>query len=440
MWSSKDEILRDLANVNGVCTNVDDDHLVKGFRPPPPSKINEDIDDEFNLRFGGYGDQISKSSYDSGPDLVGIQKMLRLVNNKPEDTFRPSSNTHKDPEVIVISKLNPNVKEFVPKSKSENKDTNGNIKLETSVPLEKKEEEVSQRLPSKVDDDEQERQKMAALLKSKISTALKDNSFEKKREKNVAMAALLRLNSGPPKTLPNSSTEQLQPTTALRIPTTEPPKESTESSKLTTEPPKENIELLKQNRDLPKPPLVLFTPDYFAGPSRTPKEIIVDDSEHTIPEPKPLLDPTAKSPSPRETHDPIIKESIDKVNNWLNSPDKKPKPKAPVPYIGPVTFKKKESITPKSPCSEVSKKTEGYVIPKFVPSQNAAKLAKDFEAQVKAKEETEKKKQPPVNMWTELDVELKKRDEIIRNRSREQLDGSSRSLSTNSNSPSSRHN
>ncbi|KAJ2939800.1 hypothetical protein O0L34_g17991 [Tuta absoluta] len=417
-WSSKDDVLRDLANVNGVCTNVDDDHLVQGFRPPPASKINEDIDDEFNLRFGGYGDQTTKENYGSGPDLVGIQNMLRLVNNKPQDTIRPTSNIQKDPEVIVISKLNPNVKEFVPTPKvvkTENKTTNGesNLKLEDNQ-------------PQRTNDEEQERQKMAALLKSKISTALKEDSFEKKREKNVAMAALLRLNSGPPKALPNSTCKPPHPTI-------EPPKE-------TTKPPKPIIEPPKPTTEPPKQPLVLFTPDYFAGPSRTPKKVIVDDSEHTIPEPKPLLETIIKPPSPRETHDPFIKESIEKVNNWLNSPDKKAKPKAPVPFIGTVTFKKKESITPKSPCSEVSKKTEQYVIPKYIPSQNAAKLAKDFEAQVKAKEETEKKSQPPVNLWTQLDEELKKRDEVIRNRSREQLDEHSRSPSTESSGPSSRHN
>lgn len=110
--------------------------------------------------------------------------------------------------------------------------------------------------------------------------------------------------------------------------------------------------------------------------------------------------------------DPIIKESISKVNNWLRE---KPvvtvseKSKSAMVYLGPLTYKRKDSLTCKSP-SEVT----GKKVPKaaeYKPSSYAEELHKKYSEKSKTIMPT-----PTLNIWEKLEADLKKKDFEVKNR------------------------
>lgn len=290
------------------------------------------------------------------------------------------------------------MKEFVPKSVKTREV--GKMKVDTKVLNNLKKEiveacadKVVESKTNDIKDDEssgdknndEEKLRMAKILKSKIIQGSKAQTIKHKTERNVAIAALMKLNSKPP----DSDTPKMASVvnSPKKIPKAESSNESSSSS--------------------PRP--ILFPPEYFETPTCSTKV--------NIEKPEVNLEPEM---------DPQIKESIDKVNNWLNKPEVT-KPKAPKIYLEPVAFKKKEASSSSSPSSFQmnhpisSSSPKSFVkvqpisaTPSFVPSSYASDLAKKYEERSKAKEALH------LDIWTKLEKDLKAKDEQIKNKREQQ--------------------
>ncbi|XP_049869545.1 uncharacterized protein LOC126369245 [Pectinophora gossypiella] len=400
MWYTAQDVMNDLAEHTGIrIGDFEEEYIVRGEKPPPPRAPEEVLNDEFELRFGR-DDAPPPSSGNLTPDLAGITHMLRLVDtfDAPGDQKKKIEKNEIPKETaleqsIIISKLNPNVHEFVPKSlqtvnhvnktilkKDESNNNNENIDKETFATVHNEH----------VNDIEDTEKHMVAALKSKIIAASKDNSLEKKRDRNVAIAALVRLNSSAP----------------------ESPKRVIEQSAQRTPKPTQQPETTDFTKTISPKPIVLFTPEYFVGASRSPTAVTMDTKP-------PLLTPTSSGSI--DSLDPQVKQSIEKVSNWLSGPDKKVAKKPMVPLTEPISFKKKDSAATMSSCSDVSKKKESPYAA-FVPSEYATQLAKAY----RAKEEQKKEEQnmAPKTIWDKLENDLKAKDELIKKRRSEQATNS----------------
>ncbi|KAI8436337.1 hypothetical protein MSG28_004371 [Choristoneura fumiferana] len=226
-------------------------------------------------------------------------------------------------------------------------------------------------------------------IKSKIIDSSGD-SIKQKKERNVAIAALLRLNA-----------------TAPAVPAEKPVK--------------------------------LITPDYFKTlpteeKTDTEKESDVKDTNETVEE---LEEPaTSTSSKPVVYKDPFVEESIAKVNSWFDNEDspKVPKPKplpvqppaaAPVP-LPPVQFKDVLSFKKKnaSSLSINSRKSETNSEKKkqftaFVPSSYANDLLQKYEKNAKTQVA------PRVDWGEALERRLMEKDKEIKKKMRDAQDGAS---------------
>lgn len=249
-----------------------------------------------------------------------------------------------------------------------------------------------------------DKKKMTAILKEQISKIPKDGSFDKRKDRNVAIAALIKVN-----TIPLLSN-------------------------------------LTSSSPSPKP--LLLTPDYFKGPSAS-ENLDAQDQEKLVPCPRissPKLHeedntknienlennvleenitPKTEITPIRTPIDPYMQESINKVNNWFNgAPRSKPaekhqgaisdtsKRKPGEPYLGTFMFKKKSVPDRNSPLSDISiSKSPVTTTPTYVPSKYAQDLVKKYESNQFKKE--------PNDIWTKLQRDLKIKDEEYRLRIRE---------------------
>lgn len=252
---------------------------------------------------------------------------------------------------------------------------------------------------SKVDD----KKKMTAMLKEQISKIPKDSSFDKRKDRNVAIAALIKVNT-----------------------IASPVSNSTSNS--------------------PSPQPVLLTPDFFKGPSNsenldaqdrenlahssrvsTSKLLEEDNTKNIENVEKNILEEniTPNKEAVRTPIDPYMQESINKVNNWFNgAPRSKPvkqyqstkpdisKPKSAEPYLGTIMFKKKSVPERNSPLSDISiPKSPVRATPAYVPTKRAQDLVKKYESN-QVKEEY-------IDIWTKLERDLKIKDEEYKLRIRQ---------------------
>ncbi|RVE49999.1 hypothetical protein evm_005352 [Chilo suppressalis] len=404
------------------------------------------------------------NGFDQGPDLVGIRQMLQMVNNFDEVEEDKSEPLEKAQEVIQISKLNPNVPEFVPKasasSSPKNKESeyvsneisgninidspnvltavnkcnkekdcnvvnikkNGNVllnncnnvngsnKLDSPVSMSSdigncnknedckdinidKRIDISKLKPYEITD-------MTKKLKSKIIDSSQKDA-RSKRERNVAIATLLKLHSSKPK--------------ASNIPL-------------------ENID--------EKP--ILYTPEYFEksipkAPSKevqsiceinaeiAPQNTAHDHSFKTMDKnfcantdsPKPASSISSKSNTP-VPENPDIRQSIEKVNKWFEKPTTPErfltKQKGPSIYLGPISFKKKN--TSKSPLCDDSKRVTPVKeitlnkVTHYRPSKYAEDLSKKY---------TERNNNKPIeikttdnNIWARVEMQMKAKEERMK--------------------------
>ncbi|KAJ8728429.1 hypothetical protein PYW08_016814 [Mythimna loreyi] len=403
-WTTKEEVLKDLAEASGSKTrkkDLDDGYLVVGDAPPPV--IPEDEDAEMKLMFG---DEVSRKCMPIEehikPDLAGIQQMLQMMkdfNSGDDDENVDDGAVNTDNSFIAISKvskLNPYVEEFKPRGVTPsrqlvNPHNNPNFvkqtvekseesKKETEVQIKGKESGDNNDLEVELNVDEKEYEDMATTLKNQISDAAKSDSFEFKKQKNVAIATLLKLYAK------NTS-----------------PKKSTA-------------------------PVKLFTPEYFEGKVESLAEVKIDipiekisaessstpeprDSSTTLPSCSTFSTSSSNLTSPKQRLDPEIKKSIDKVNKWLEEPTKIRK--SPAVCLGPVSFKRKERVSSMSPASDSSPKAHkpAAASQQYQPSQYAAELGQKYEQRNKVLESKQKEV-----TWTNLEEVLKAKDEDIRRR------------------------
>lgn len=252
-----------------------------------------------------------------------------------------------------------------------------------------------------------DKKKIIAMLKKRISNIPKDSPFDKRKDRNVAIAALIKANTDP------ATASDLKPS-------------------------------------LPSTKATLRTPDYFKGPS-TSENIVAQLQENPVSSPSTSSQKLLKEDKSKEIEnvedkvleenvtpqnevtlktpvDSYMRESINKVKNWLNSPPRsKPtephqgttsnisKLKPAEPYFGAITFKKKSVQDRNSPKSDISiSKSSVMTTPSYLPSKHAQDLVKKYEErnQVKVKEEY-------VDIWTKLERDLKIKDEEFRLRMRE---------------------
>ncbi|KAJ0177486.1 hypothetical protein K1T71_007495 [Dendrolimus kikuchii] len=260
MWYNQNDVLNDLTKFTGsIPRHLDRNFVVYGQNAPPPPGYVEEVDDEFNLRFG----YDSQQTYDDGeitPDLHGIKEMLKMVDEQnctDEDLQQTDTNLASNSK-IIISKLNPHVEEFVPKSanlsvkkenidnietnakndndlnnirsnkdlsnehvgskhfydkysnnknyndKDSNKDSNnkkcnGKYSIDNDTDS-KKINKIGSRCSSNNSLSVTEFNTIVEALKTKISNATKSNSYALKRQKNIAISSLLRLYTESPGT------------------------------------------------------------------------------------------------------------------------------------------------------------------------------------------------------------------------------------------------
>ncbi|XP_053607318.1 uncharacterized protein LOC128673477 isoform X2 [Plodia interpunctella] len=211
-------------------------------------------------------------------------------------------------------------------------------------------------------------------LRDKISQSLKSDSPIHKKERNVAIANLLKLHSSKPS--PYSSNT--------------------------------NINIVTDGKGLK-----LFTPDYFKNtklPTASNDDKIETEPERNVTVNEKNEDDTVKV----EPMESTIQESIEKVNNWLEpkatSPSTTSSPvcTGPVICMGPVSFKRKE-VNCKSPAdcdTKIAKNIRPFA--QFKPSKYADDLAKKYTERSQMAEQRE------MSIWDNLKRELKKKDEQIR--------------------------
>lgn len=376
-WLTNEELMRGLS----------DGYVLYGNAPPPVRFEAED--DEMQEMFGEEISEAKKSieCKNQPPDLRGITDLLRMVQG-PEDENNDenlSNNIQQSNCVVVIHKpsnLNPNVKEFIPRSLASPSSSNvseskagvektGHRESETNCVAEEQTKEdkvVGDNKPNVYDDP------YLKKLKNEIIEASKSDSFEIKKQKNVAIATLLQFYAS------NSNMKS--------------PKKTA--------------------------PVKLLTPDFFECSKSSKTDIdrpsTSTSSDKVVSDSPVTLDPVCTQDIKENTMknsknnvDTEIKKSIEKVNQWLSSPvEKKTSPLC----LGPIAFKRKESSTSKSPsiCETDPKKASNSTQPsQYQPSNYAADLGKKYMARNKIKESKR-------NTWTDLDLILKERDHLIRKR------------------------
>ncbi|CAH0579531.1 unnamed protein product [Chrysodeixis includens] len=400
-WSTKEEVLKDLAKASGRrIGNLDDGYLVVGDGPPPIIVPDEDY--EMQLMFGEAAVNGRKSlpTGNESPDLLGIQQMLQMVKDYSEDeeeTMTEANFTDCVISITKVSNLNPCVDEFIPKndqlnrqishSPDNNVSTNPNVVTQAN---EKKAEVVEK--DSNVESSNKgtdlnannvktdELKEIATELKNKISDAAKSDTFEFKKQKNVAIATLLRLyaNNKSPSNETDKGIKLIKPDF---FKSTHP----ASSSSTSTPEPKDNTTSIPSGSS--------------ASLSSTPVQTPLENNSNTS----------------KTKLDPEIRNSIEKVNNWLEKPSKKNS--KPV-YLGPIAFKRKDvSPSPSPPVGETTSSPKRNICQdkqQYKPSTYASDLGKKYMERNKMLEA----KQNEVT-WANLESVLKKKDKLIKKRSRE---------------------
>ncbi|XP_047529829.1 uncharacterized protein LOC125065997 isoform X2 [Vanessa atalanta] len=398
-----------------------------------------------------YGGRKPSDYKDIGkPDLMGITQMIRMVDQFYE---RPSieNRTNGDKKqvtsdtLVSISKLNPDVVEFVPLNKklpykldkeglnciedviknkdvsyeSEKSDKRGE-QIKKSIDINKIKEinknnncnnnssgciDISRLSPL-------EMQEMRQKLKTKISGTSNTNCVKVKRERNLAIATLVKLHCQPPNTaVPGEDKIELKAPDYYQKSLSSHEKDSKmkesikkssiipdaafERTVMITEKPEfnENLEHMVDSNS---------NQLYVAKePNATTSKGKDDDKK------QPYHSTLCPAKENSEVIPKEVRESIVKVENWFNSPSKKQKGSSF--YLGPVTFKRKVSSKPMSPISIDSENSNVQKSETFVPSVFANQLSKQYMERSKAREAREQ------DIWTKIELELKAKDEKVKN-------------------------
>ncbi|XP_046959582.1 uncharacterized protein LOC124529729 isoform X2 [Vanessa cardui] len=378
------------------------------------------------------------------PDLKGITQMIRMVDQFYERPSMESRTNGDDTQVtstvVSISKLNPNVVEFVPLSKKppSQLDTVGLNSITEDV-IKKKDvtyecenpEKRGEQLDinnikevNKIDNGHSnssscidmsrltplEMQEMRQKLKTKISGTSNTNCVKVKRERNLAIATLVKLHCQPPNTTVSGADkielkapDYYQKSLSSHVKDSEM-KESIKKSNVTSE-------VLDKTFMITKKAVLNENLEHIVDSNRNQICVLKETNATSSKEQddnKNQLCHSKSSPAKENSKDipKEVRESIVKVENWFNSPSKKQKGSSF--YLGPVTFKKKVGSKPMSPISIDSENSNVQKSDSFVPSAFADELSKKYMERSKAKEAMDQ------DIWTKIELELKAKDEKIK--------------------------
>lgn len=152
-----------------------------------------------------------------------------------------------------------------------------------------------------------------------------------------------------------------------------------------------------------------------------PKATISTSSNHLVSE-KPATPKFEVEVSKNNEYaaDPEMQKSIKKVNNWFEKPAS-PKPKPMAICLGPIAFKRKAAPIAKSPVSDgTSNRSTPTGIPQiaqYKPSKYAEDLGKKFEKQGSQQEVNKKQNQ---DIWTRAQSLMKEKEEKMKRKLLEQ--------------------
>ncbi|XP_050345984.1 uncharacterized protein LOC126770569 [Nymphalis io] len=450
-WYSKKDVTQDLTTATGksVC-DLKEEYVVEGQKPPP-YHLADEVEEEMQISTLGGGQKPSGNIDIGKPDLMGITQMIRMVDqfyekplikNKPDDDNRLVTNT-----VISISKLNPDVEEFVPRNYANKPPNNLNVvgvrciqediiekndetvKCDKSEKGEKTEKRVEQlRNPKSLNNIKEinkidncysnslgridvsrlsplEMEEMRKKLKTKISGTSNTNCVKVKRERNLAIATLVKLHCKPPNAAVSGEEkfELKTPDYYQKSLEKDSKIESIKKSNILSDAALDNsvviTKQLEYNENL-ELTIGSNTKQLCAVNETNTTFKVLDDDKNTQKRPSQSLTSTTKENSCVITKE--VRESIVKVENWFNSPSKKQK--GPSFYLGPVTFKRKVCSKPMSPISIGSENSNAQKSEIFVPSEFANQLSKKYMERSKAREADEQ------DIWMKIESELKAKD------------------------------
>lgn len=395
------------------------------------SKLNPNIsefapkDGEFQpLPNGAVSNDIPNGSVK--PDLKGITDLLRMVEDNE------SSSRDSPTDVISISKLNPNVREFVPngiivqnntsennnkvksavsnvnrsladdvgeedytKTHSEasnvNKSLKNNVNSSLKHDVKAQANDFTKILGNKIDLSElkpKDINDVADKLRDKISDSSRAVTPQQKKERNVAITALLKLYSAKLDDTAQSKTD-----------------------------------------DHENEPLKLVTPDFFVKNEKSEytcnktsedEEDSYEESIHNENVKENITnDRTSTDFCVPTSVDSSVQESIDKVNTWFN--DSKSSPvKRPIVSFEPPIFKKKEQRniqSPKPDADQMCSKGTSSHSALYKPSKYAEDLCKIYTKR------TEQRNNESQNIWTKLEAQLRAKDEKLKKEKVEEQNG-----------------
>ncbi|XP_045448558.1 uncharacterized protein LOC123656999 [Melitaea cinxia] len=445
-WRTKKDIIKDLKFATGSYNDELNEEYVVWGEQPPPRLVMPDEGDEMLRICGGVGPgDVSTSNEVCEPDLAGITQMLRMVEQFNESSSNESNNDTQSKTatntLISISKLNPNVPAFEPKNidtvvLNKLSEVDKNCVATTSVKAKEIDEVKQFNIAKNVDDmkimnkadnvitdfsrvdtsrlTDAEVQEMRAKVKEKIRVTSNEKCGKLKRERNLAIATLVKLHCA-------SQTNDLN-TPKLISPEYFEQRLSDQKEKLSDSEVPGNVSYLD---------IALNNPDNATDSSVVYKrceplvdkntaesnEMVNEETEYrteisnssiarNLQSKETLPTTTSNNETNKE-----VKQSIEKVENWLNSPQKVPK--APPLYLGPVTFKRKAKSSnskPESPISTISDNTSTVIntVEEFIPSEYASQLNKEYVERSKAKQKVEQ------DIWTKLEAQLIEKDEILK--------------------------
>ncbi|CAK1547390.1 unnamed protein product [Leptosia nina] len=202
-WLTAEDVIKDLALASGQHVgNLNEKFVVVGKQTPQIN--NEEENEELANWHDSY--DLKNKECQADPDLTGITQMLRLVNqldNNGVGTTSELSDLRKsaaENSSLVISKLNTNAQEFVPLNLSQGSSSKRPLHSnENNSPNEDNVQydiDINKRIDvTKLENNEKE--KLKEILKSKISGTRNSSCGKSKRARNLAIATLLKLTSAP---------------------------------------------------------------------------------------------------------------------------------------------------------------------------------------------------------------------------------------------------
>ncbi|GBP77121.1 hypothetical protein EVAR_99366_1 [Eumeta japonica] len=351
--------------------------------------------DEYHLTFGAT--ERGDKETNSGPDLKLIGEMLEMVNNYEKENDPVCDTKNEAGTLFKISKLNPNVPEFVPKDttvntsseckKEENKENN-NIEKNAAEPSSKDATAIEESIQN---------------LKTTIKNGMKSEPpVRGKILRNAAIMSLLKLHSTKspqPATLKLLTPDDIMGSNGTKLNNVEI--SSTESRISDT---KEISSMKSKITDTNE----ISSAELRTSNAKSSMQVDICPIENVqalIPITSLVEENKDSDVKPSED---AINISIKKVDNWLSgSKSKEQKLRL---HMGPITYKRKAPKVEKiDPQSKSSTRSSSPLVPKkYVPSELAEKLYKEF------KEKSFKNAAMQNDIWAPVEREMRERDKKIK--------------------------